>query len=298
MLRYFYLLPLMILFFSCDNSESPIPLVNTAALEPVAFDTLTSTPCLETWQMQLVVRDSTDYENVRRKYAPQGDFVSFVADGNQSTFTPPYKPVGTGSGNTITPDDMSIYIGEYDANTIYQTIIDGERVGVPSYPFTIESNQVPIVDTLPPFSIINRIFYYKIFKIDSLTGAVTFTTPPPLNSRVSFYAPKVIFKERFGGNCNIENFDFENFMMIGKSIHGNGCLKGMAVNLYVDHERKQLIHLTHYMVDFNGQRNGCTEQILTFTKWIKCNQIPADYSVVFKEDTVYVNNTALGIRIN
>ena len=247
--------------------------------EPWAFEELpreSFPPCLSHADVEIVIDDEEDYERVRRRYAPQGEYVKFPADGVEKTFQLPYQPLDTDHDGEIGPRDVIIYVRD---GVLVSS--GGEEVASVS-PIHVEGDSVLIFRSSPPYTVERKIHYAELFTVDPENGAVTFANPPPQGSTVSLSAPNKLYASYAGRACSVNYLDLADHVAIGKSISGNGCLQGLEFDLYLDRVDRKLIYRWRRLED--TETGVCTDNYVQIVKWIVAPQPPDGYEVAFVED--------------
>jgi hypothetical protein len=247
--------------------------------EPVQYEVLdadAAPPCLAFGGGdEVAIADPGDYEAARRRYAPQGEYVSYTADGSQSSFALPYQPLDVNGDGVIGPSEIIIYV---TVRPLYATV-NGETIRISSNPIWIENGEILIFMDVPPGTVERTVPYREIFEVDPVSGEVTFRQPPQEGSRVSICGSKKLYAEYGGRTCSIPDEFFVDRMLIGKSITGNGCLHGFDTRIYLDHENRKLVYVGD--VDYEDYSGFCTEEARTITRWVSAEQPPFGYEVVF-----------------
>jgi hypothetical protein len=261
---------------ACSKSTEP-----TQDWEPLLFEELskvTIPPCLyfPGRSIQAVITNNDDYEIIRRKHAPPGEYVDFEADGVQRTFEFPYQPQDVCYDGKIDPYDIIIYV----MNKLLYANIDGELFLVHSNPIRVRCDTLPVFLISPPYTFERKVHYTQVFTVDSLSGAITFGTPPQQGSKVSICAMSKLYDTYDGRECSMQYLDFASRIIIGKSITGNGCLLGFRKELFLDRDKRQLIYLWRRIELLS---TACPEVFNQYTSWIAVDRPPEGYEVVFVE---------------
>ena len=282
-----FLLTLCTLFAlqGCSFFDSGSPSDTTPDLwEPWPFEELAerqTPPCLSVGQFQIVISDTGDYEHLRRAYPPQGEYASFQADGIHRSFELPYQPLSVDGDGEIGPGDLAIYVRGAN-ESIRGTLLTASGDELTStYPIYVEGDSIFVFQTSPPYAVRRKMPYTDVFTVDPATGRVTFVHPPPQGSVVSISGFRVYetYNQR---TCSMDEFDFSERIVLGKSIGGNGCLKGMENEVFLDKRNRKLIYRWKKL-EAPSQR-GCPEVALRFEKWVATERPPDGYEVVFAED--------------
>ena len=236
-------------------------------------------PCLniDYVPLQCVIRSAADYDSLKVAHAPQGPYEEFAADGIRTMFKLSYLPLGSGREGHIGPSDLAIYL---TGQPIYVSY-GGRTIKVDSDPFYVSNDSILIFDG-PGSTAGERIPYRLVFGIDSLTGEVTFVSPPPAGDRISISASRTLFTSYEGRDCSMNYFDFSLLSLVGIQVVGNGCLKGFDEEVTRnDLERKVTIR---YVLRSEQHPGGCPDIVEAFSKWLVLPKIPDGYSVVFEEE--------------
>jgi hypothetical protein len=270
---------LMVFSMACNKSTEPRQNWAPLSFEELSKETIP--PCLyfPGRSIQAVVANNEDYEIIRREHPPQGEYVDFEADGVQRTFEFPYQPLDVCHDGKIDPYDIVIYV-------MYKLLyanLDGKLFLVYSNPIRVRCDSLPVFSISPPYPFERNVHYTQVFTVDSLSGAVTFGTPPQQGSKVSICAMK-LYDVYDGRECSMEYWDFASRIIIGKSITGNGCLLGFRKELYLDRDKRQLIYVSRRI---ELRMPACPEIFKQYTSWIAVDRPPEGYEVVFVEQKSY-----------
>ena len=60
--------------------------------------------------LQVLIASEDDYEGARRRYAPQGGYEAFEADGVRRNYQLSYQPLDTDEDGVIGPTELAIYV--------------------------------------------------------------------------------------------------------------------------------------------------------------------------------------------
>ncbi|MDP2208626.1 MAG: hypothetical protein Q8K98_07610 [Bacteroidota bacterium] len=274
-MKYFQYVLICLLFLfigSCNVHDIDEPI-----LVPIQFSELSSDsipPCLNCYSFEFCLRNINDYNSLRIKYAPQGKYERFTANGEQNKFQLSYQALDADDDGKIGVGDLIIYVS---GKPLYVTY-NGRNYKLNSTPFYIINNEILIFDSTGRLE--SRIPYQTVFEIDSINGAVTFIIPPPSGNVVSLCASRAIYDEYNGRTCSMEYFDFNKYSIIGKEINGNGCLKGFNKWLYKDSRNKTFIYKYKRIEDKNTR---CPAIHVSFRSWIYFDKIPDDFKIIFEE---------------
>jgi hypothetical protein len=275
----------VIVFMACSESnDSIIDVPATEDWEPLPFQTLSSDslpPCLfySGADIEIALLNDENYESIRRSFAPQGQYVDFEADGVQRSFRFPYSPLDTNNDNIIGPNELIIYVKR---KPLYANI-QGATIMVSANPIRVDGDSILIFATTPPYTVNKKIYYKEVFDVDSTTGEITFNTAPQQGSLVSICSMKRLYDSYRNRVCSMQYFDFTSRIILGKSITGSGCLKGLKRELFLDRSRKRIIYFWRKIED--DPSNGCPAVLVQFNDWITAQKQPDDYKIVFIEDT-------------
>lgn len=251
--------------------------------EPVAFEEISSSerpPCIYYWggDRQIVVTSVGNYENIRRQYAPQGNYVDFYPNGAQQNFRLPYQPLGSGPGGSILPHDLIIYVKD---KPLYANI-NGELIVVSSNPIRMEGDSIMIFLTTPPYTVGRMVHYQDVFTVDQVTGEVTFNIAPQAGSKIWMCATNRLYETWHDRECSMDYFNFDSLIMLGKVVTGDGCLRGFEKELYLDHAEQRLIYQWRRIED--NPSGGCPSIAIELDSWITVEKPPAGYNIVFIND--------------
>jgi hypothetical protein len=233
-------------------------------------------PCLraESIPFQFVLRASADYDSLKIAYAPQGTYESFIANGSQTKFKLSYLPLDSDHDGKLGPGDLVIYLTGQPLFVEYL----GRTIRVQSNPFYTQGDSIwtfndstHIFDGMIPCDL--------VFSVDSISGEITFVSPPPTGNQLSICAVRRFYSSYQGRNCNIDYFDFSEFSIIGIQVVGNGCLQGLSKQLTKDETNKVIT--CQYRVQLAS--GPCNDDIVVKRSWFQVPKIPDDYQVVFTE---------------
>ncbi len=281
---YFGALSTIILMACRESNDSIVDVPATENWEPLSFQELSKDslpPCLSYpgADFEIALLNSDNYESMRRSYAPQGQYVNFEADGVQRSFRLPYLPLDTNNDETIGPNELILYVMRKPLHAN----IHGVTITVSANPIRMDGDSILIFATTPPYTVNKKIYYKEVFKVDSVTGEITFNTAPQQGSLVSICSMKRLYESYRNRECSMQYFDFTSHIIFGKSVTGSGCLKGFKRELFLDREKRQIIYFWRKIED--NPNNGCPAILLQFTDWITAHKQPDDYEIVFIEDT-------------
>ena len=265
---------LILLLMACSKSTEP-----TQDWEPLLLEELTKEaipPCLSFGAIQAVITSDDDYDSLRTRYAPQGEYVDFEADGVQTTFELPYQPLDADFDGRIGPREIIIYV----KNKPLHVNINAELFLVYSNPIQVGADSLPLFSITPPYTFERKVHYTQVFTVDSLTGAITFGTPPQQGSRVSISGCRTLYDTYDGRECSMQYWDFASRIVIGKTVYGNGCLLGFEKELFLDRDKRQLIYMWQRIELLS---TTCPEIAIEYTSWIAVDRPPDGYEVVFVE---------------
>lgn len=258
-------------FISCEYNQYR----DFEKLEFTIIDNDSIPPCLSYPECEIVIKSQEDYETVRRLYAPQGEYEYFNGDGSTTDFSLSYQPLDTDNDSKIDPNDIIIY---YKGDIMIE--FESIEYNVSSYPFHVDLDEnIIIYNTESPYTEIARIPSNLIYTINPENGQVTFNQPPKIGVEISMSASSRLYDFYDGLSCSMDNFDFENKILIGKRIGGNGCLNGFDIELYKDYDNQRIIY--NYTID-KDKSNSCPEIYLTFTKWILIEDVDKSYRIEFE----------------
>jgi hypothetical protein len=83
--------------------------------------------------------------------------------------------------------------------------------------------------------------------------------------------------------CSMKDFDFTDRIIIGKTVTGNGCLKGLEKKVFLDKNEKQIIFLWKRQIE-SAIGRGCPEFISHYESWIILKKPLEKYQVSFVEN--------------
>jgi hypothetical protein len=257
-------------FNSCEDNQYR----DFEKIDYTLIDNDSIPPCLNFPECEIVIKSNEDYELFRREYAPQGVYEYFNGNCSTKEFSLSYQPLDTDGDSQLDPNDIIIYY-KGDLKIEYENV----EYKVSSYPFHVDLEEnIIIYNTESPYTEIARIPSNLIYTVNPESGQVTFNQPPKMGVEISMSASR-LFDEYNGISCSMDNFDFENKILIGKRIGGNGCLNGFDIELYLDSDNRRVIY--DYTID-KDKSNICPEIYLTFTKWIVVENVDKSYRVKFE----------------
>ncbi len=253
---------------------------NSSGSNSVVYQELSSgivPPCLNNGGIpfQCVIKSPSDYDSLKIVYAPQGPYEDFTPDGYRTSFNLSYQPLGSGAGGKIEPGDLIIYL---TGRPIYVQYA-GRTIDVYSNPFYIYGDSILIFnDTTHGAD--GKIPCSLLFSVDSVSGEVTFVTPPN-GGQLSMCAMRTLYPNYQGRSCNMDYFDFSKYSIIGMGVVGDGCLKGFDKQIFRNDSTKQIIY--QYRLLEQQASGGCESDEGAFASWIQIARIPDGYTVVFQE---------------
>jgi hypothetical protein len=264
---------------SCDFMDSSK--VINPSLTPVGYWELPPgqiPPCLEIGgdQATVVIGSVTDYDSVKIRYAPQGPYEDFLADGSQTIFKLSYQPLDADEDGRIGQEDLGIYLTGQPIFVQYFS----KTIKVNSDPFYIIGDSILIFNDITG-NVDGKIPYRLVLSVDSISGEVSFVSPPPTGDKLSICASQKLYPTYQGRDCSMNNFDFSRYSIIGLRITGNGCLEGFDKLVLKDASSRQIIY--SYRRRIRQQAGGCNENLSVFKSWIEIPRIPDGYSVIFQE---------------
>jgi hypothetical protein len=239
-------------------------------------------PCLRGIN-EIVIKTHSDYDSLRRKHAPQGEYENFKGDGKQKSFKLSYQPLGSDSDGKIGPNDLVIYV----KNIPIIININNEEIEVSSNPFRIKNDSILIFADEHPYTVKFKIHYTKIFSVNSENGEITFVSPPLSGSDIWICGVRKLYDIYGNRVCTLDDFDLTDKIIIGNSIGGNGCLMGFDIELLFDTITRDLLYKTIIKIQYTDY--GCPEIFMSYTKWILVENIKEVNSVNFKYDTLWVD---------
>lgn len=231
---------------------------------------------------EIVIKNQSDYDTIKRTHAPQGDYENFQGDGQQARFKLSYQPLDSDFDGKIGPSDLAIYVK--DKPIVVN--ISGNEINVSSNPFHIRNDSILIFSEEYPYTVVNKIHYTEVFNVNSDDGEIIFNTPPPFGSDIWICGLKKLYDTYDNRQCSLDDFDLENKIIIGNSAGGDGCFIGFDIELLVDTLDKELIYLA--TINIKETDMGCPEIFWSETKWILIENIQEDYKVNFKYETKYI----------
>ena len=81
-------------------------------LKEISFQELSAgPPCITGSPDGMVIRSEQDYQDLRKKHAQQGPYVSFEGDGVQKSFTFPYAVVDANDDGKLSEEDFIVLVG-------------------------------------------------------------------------------------------------------------------------------------------------------------------------------------------
>jgi hypothetical protein len=277
-IKLFLLVVLIYSISGCDileESDINLSLVQLAFTE-LPDDSIP--PCLNYVGIdaEFVIRNNIDYDIIKIRHAPQGEYEDFIADGLQKNFRLSYQPLDANLNGKIDPEDIIIYVA---GEPIYVNY-NGETIKVNSYPFHIVNDQIMIFNDSTGV-LENTIPYQLIFNIDSVSGEISFISPPLQGNRISICASRKLYSSYNGRECNMDYFNFSKYSVFGKQVNGNGCLKEFDIQLFRDDINKRIIY--QYKLIEEIPNDGCPPTFVVVDHWIYTENIPDGYIVIFVE---------------
>jgi hypothetical protein len=269
---------LMVVFLTgCDRSDlTPVPSSSELKLEYTQM--LEYPPCFNTFRpsYQCVIRSEMEYDTLKIKYAPQGQYEYFTANGVQKNFRLSYQPLDVNYDGKIDASELAIYLTGETLYVQYQ----GNKVKVHSNPFRIYNDSILIFNDTT-YGESGKIPRGLVFDVDSITGEIKFLSPPRAGDQISICGDKELYSNYNGRDCDMSYYDFSKYSIIGIGVSGNGCLTGLSDQPYINVETKQII--IKYKRIVNSTSGGCKDIAVYLSSWIQIPKVPDDYSVVFQE---------------
>ncbi|MAO63566.1 MAG: hypothetical protein CL666_01055 [Balneola sp.] len=277
LLPFVLFMSFMLTISGCDKEVSLNPRLNKV-IHFVELPEESFPPCLSHGGIgfQMAISSNSDYEKLRRDYAPQGEYEYFVAGDNPEPYQLSYQPLDTNGDHEIGPEDIVIYARARPFRITYQ----GELYRVNSIPFYIYDDSLSIYYEDDPYTTAGKIHYENVLSIHPSTGAVEFKKPLSVNTRVSMSANK-LYSSYDGRTCSMENFDFSRGTIIGKKVTGNGCLNGFDKQISIESQNKQIIY--SWWKDEDHTSNGCPSIALSYESWVQIIPPPPGFDIVFEE---------------
>jgi len=232
---------------------------------------------------EIVIRNQSDYDSLRRKHAPQGEYENFKGDGKQKSFKLSYQPLDSDSDGKIGPNDLVIYV----KNKPIIININNEKIEVSSNPFRIKNDSILIFADEHPYTVKYKIHYTEIFKVNSENGEITFISPPLSGSDIWICGVKKLYDTYDNRVCTLDDFDLTDKIIVGNTVGGNGCFMGFDIELLFDTMSRDLQYKVIIKIEYTDY--GCPEIYISNTKWILVENIKEVNSISFIYDTLWVD---------
>lgn len=270
------LILLIFIFQGCDKEV----FLNVRGSKSVKFIELTEMqipPCLSYSGIgfNMVIADHKDYEHLRRKYAPQGEYESFLASEVDNSFQLSYLPLDTDGDDIIGATDIIINL----SGRSFTFSLDNEEITIGN-PFYIVNDSIYIFKNEPPYTVDRKIHHSVVFDVNPVNGKVTFNVPLNAGIRVSLSARR-LFSTYKNRSCTMEEFNFSRATIIGKGIQGDGCLNGFDKEISIDNTNKQIVYT--WWKDEDDRSQGCNLIAKGYESWIRIIPPPLGYEIVFEE---------------
>lgn len=274
------LILLLCLLTSCENTSDD-SFKNFIKTDFIELYNDSIPPCLIGIK-EIVIKNQTDYNTIKKTHAPQGDYENFKGNGEQTKFKLSYQPIDSDSDGKIGPSDLAIYVKEKPI----LIDIEGNEVKVSSNPFHIRNDSILIFSEEYPYTVVNKIHYTKVFNVNGVTGEITFNNPPAIGSDIWICGVKKLYDVYNDRPCNLDYFDLDNKLIIGNTAGGDGCFLGFDVELLIDTKQKEILYKA--IQNFKITDEGCPEIFWTETKWILVENVTDDYIVKFEYLSKYI----------
>lgn len=244
--------------------------INTILVEDTSFP-----PCSGYPEGEYIIKNVSDYETFREKYALQGDYEDFICDGLTQEFKLSYQILDSDNDSKIGPNDLIIY---YDTEITLE--YNNQIYTISSYPFQLdEEENIIVFDSESPYTEIGRIPSNLVYIVNPEDGTIVFQVPPIENTEIRVSAKKTLYEEYENLPCSMDEFDFNGRLLIGKKIGGNGCLQGFNVEVYADNSNQTIVY--DYTINVE-EKESCPEIYLLYTTWIIVENFDKTYEVKFE----------------